>query len=57
MITIDYNRGRGVLKSSKNDYVILEQPLILKSVAKFYKSPDLHVKFQFTLKHRFSAFA
>ena len=28
MITVDYNRGRGVLKNSKNDYVIFEQPLI-----------------------------
>ena len=27
MITIDYIRGRGVSKNSKNDYVILEQPL------------------------------
>ena len=27
MITVDYNRGRGVQKNSKNDYVILEQPL------------------------------
>ena len=28
MITFDYNRGRGVPKNSKNDYVILEQPLL-----------------------------
>ena len=28
MITIDYNRGRGVQKNSKNYYIILEQPLI-----------------------------
>ena len=27
MITIDYNRGRGVSKKSKTDYVILEQSL------------------------------
>ena len=27
MITIDYNRGMGVYKKSKNDYVIFEQPL------------------------------
>ena len=27
MITFDYIGGRGVPKNSKNDYVILEQPL------------------------------
>ena len=27
MITVDYNRGRGVSENSKTDYVILEQPL------------------------------
>ena len=28
MITVDYNRGRGVQKNLKNDYVIFEQPLM-----------------------------
>ena len=36
MITVDYNRGRGVSKNSKNDYVILEQPLIAKGVTSLH---------------------
>ena len=30
MITVDYIGGRGVSENSKTDYVIFEQPLLLK---------------------------
>ena len=33
MITVDYNRGRGVQKKLKNHYVILEQPLMWSSAS------------------------
>ena len=42
MITVDFNRGRGVQKNSKNDNVILEQPLTV-SLLKFanFPCPDI----------------
>ena len=35
MITVDYNRGRGVSENSKTDYVIFEQPLMAISLFNF----------------------
>ena len=52
MITVDYRRGRGVPRNSKNDYVILEQPLMVlleKFFMVSFSKKTIEHKFNFIL--------